>query len=260
LTRIAEGGKAEGPTAAEAVAHELATLILGQLSPGEKLPSEAELAARYGVSRLTMREAVKMVAGRGLLEVSRGRRAVVREPNGAVFSDFLTAIVQYDAKGLFDLVELRLSLEVQSATLAAKRASRPAIAAIEAALQGMRVAEEELRSGRDPAGSELRFQGYDMGFHEAVALASGNRILVYLFEAMADPLQESFFISRRGNELRGHTLADTIAAHQRILDAITQGSPRKAGEAMRVHLENTEGDIRAALSLLSATPSARTAT
>lgn len=226
-------------------------MILSQLSPGEKLPSEAELAARYKVSRLTMREAVKMVAGRGLLEVSRGRRAVVREPDGAMFSDFLTAIIQYDAKGLFDLVELRLSLEVQSATLAAKRASRPAVAAIAAALQGMRSAEEELRTGRDPAGSELKFHGFDMGFHEAVALASGNRILVYLFEAMTDPLHESFYISRRGNELRGHTLADTIAAHQQILDAITQGNSRKAGDAMRTHLENTEGDIRAALSLLS---------
>src|SRR5215217_5610484 len=113
-------------------------MILGELMPGTSLPSEAELAARYDVSRLTIREAVKLLEGRGLLTIARGRRAVVREPDGAAFADFLTSVIRYDPKGLFDLVEVRLSLEVQSATLAAKRATRAGIAAIEGELQGMR--------------------------------------------------------------------------------------------------------------------------
>lgn len=253
---ISEGQqRLDQPTAAMAVAEALARIILTEMSPGISLPSEAELATRYDVSRLTIREAVKLLEGRGLLAIARGRKAVVREPDGAAFADFLTSVIRYDPKGLFDLVEVRLSLEVQSATLAAKRATRAGIAAIESELQGMR---DTLR----PPGTtmthqqELEFHTHDVGFHEAVALASGNRVLGFLFEAMATPLREGFFISRRGHEQRGHTLHDTILAHQRILDCIKAGNSRSAAEAMRSHLKDTERDIRAALSQLALRPSA----
>ena len=244
------------PTAAGAVADDLAQMILGELAPGASLPSEAELAARYDVSRLTIREAVKLLEGRGLLVIARGRKAVVREPDGAAFADFLTSIIRYDPKGLFDLVEVRLSLEVQSATLAAKRATRAGIAAIESELQGMRetVGEPDADMSHE---QELAFHTHDVGFHEAVALASGNRVLGYLFEAMAQPLREGFFISRRGHEQRGHTLHDTIIAHQRILDCIKDGNGRAAADAMRLHLKDTERDIRAALSQLALRPAGR---
>lgn len=246
------GGKLEGPTAASSVADNLTALVLDELQPGSSLPSEGELATRYCVSRLTVREAIKMLAGRGLLEVSRGRRAIVREPDGAAFGDFLKSVVKSDAKGIFDLIEVRLSLEVQSATLAARRASRAGLAAVEAALQGMRDAGAEMH--RDGPDSELHFHRHDIGFHEALALASGNRVLSFLFEAMATPLQDSFFISRRGHLLRGHTIDDTIAAHERIMLAVADGSERFAGEAMRAHLEDTERDIRAAVSNLAGHP------
>ena len=232
------------PTAASAVADDLAQMILGELAPGTSLPSEAALATRYAVSRLTIREAVKLLEGRGLLEIARGRKA---------FADFLTSFIRYDPKGLFDLVEIRLSLEVQSATLAAKRASRAGIAAIESELQGMRdtVGQPDQPMSHD---RELEFHTHDVGFHEAVALASGNRILGFLFEAMAQPLREGFFISRRGHEKRGHTLLGTIEAHQRILDCIKAGNGRAAADAMRLHIKDTERDIRVALSQLALRP------
>lgn len=238
------------PTAAMAIADALARSILNEMAPGVSLPSEAELAARYDVSRLTIREAVKLLEGRGLLVIARGRKAVVREPDGAAFADFLTSVIRYDSKGLFDLIEVRLSLEVQSATLAAKRATRAGIAAIEGELQGMR---DTVGIPGEPMTheQELDFHTHDVGFHEAVALASGNRVLGYLFEAMSQPLREGFFISRRGHEQRGHTLHDTIEAHQRILDCIKAGNGRAAAEAMRFHLKDTERDIRAALSQLA---------
>ena len=243
------------PSAANSVADDLAHEILTQMAPGTSLPSEAELAGRYAVSRLTVREAVKLLAGRGLLDLARGRRAVVREPDGSAFADFLTSIIRYDAKGLFDLVEVRLTLEVQSATLAAKRASRAGITAIETALDGMRgvVAPDGTVPGET---AESRFHDFDVGFHEAIAMASGNRVLSYLFEAMAGPLKEGFFISRRGNEYRGHTALDTIEAHQRILDCIRAGNARAAAEAMRFHLKDTERDIRTALTRMARQPAA----
>ncbi len=244
--------RADQTSAANTVADDLADMILTTMAPGTSLPSEAELAERYAVSRLTIREAVKLLAGRGLLELARGKRATVREPDGAAFADFLISILHNDSKGLFDLIEVRLSLEVQSATLAAKRASRAGIAAIENALQGMRDAE----TATDPD-AETRFHNFDVGFHEAVALASGNRILGYLFEAMAGPLRNGIQISRQGHADRGHTLADTIAHHQRILDAIRAGNTRAAAEAMRLHLKDTERDISKALSNIGAPASRR---
>lgn len=234
-------------TAASSVADELLTLIMGELAPGASLPSEADLAERYDVSRLTVREAVKMLAGRGLLELARGRRAVVREPDGSAFGDFLSSIIQYDPKGLFDLVEVRTALEIQSVTLAAKRASRAGLAAIESTIEAMRGAAHEIKVGGDPEAAEQKFHQADVGFHEALALASGNRILTYLFEAMASPLQESFYLTRRGHELRGHAPEHTIAAHQTILKFVRQGDGRAAAEAMRTHLEDAERDMRIAL-------------
>lgn len=240
------------PSAANAVADDLADMILTSMAPGTSLPSEAELAERYAVSRLTIREAVKLLAGRGLLELARGKRARVREPDGAAFADFLLSVLHNDSKGLFDLVEVRLSLEVQSATLAAKRSSRAGLAAIENALQGMR----DAAAANDPE-AEARFHDYDVGFHEAVALASGNRILGYLFEAMSGPLRNGIQISRQGHANRGHTLTDTITHHQRILDAIRDGNARAAAEAMRLHLKDTERDINKALSNMGAQAPAR---
>lgn len=245
---MAETGKASGgqaPTAAATVAEALAQIVLTEMPPGSSLPSEGDLATRFEVSRLTVREAVKMLAGRGLLDVGRGRRAIVKEPTGIAFSDFLSTVIQNDPKGLFDLVELRMSLEVQSATLAAKRATRAGIVALESSLQGMREAADAGKAG-DP-GSELRFHQNDVGFHEAIALSSGNRLISYLFEAMAAPLRRTLYLSRRGHDLRGHTVDDTIAAHGAILAAIREGSPKAAGVAMRAHLEDTERDIRMAL-------------
>ena len=251
----AEGHASVPPlTATATVAEALAQIVLGELTPGSSLPSEGELAIRFEVSRLTVREAVKMLAGRGLLDVGRGRRAVVKEPTGAAFSDFLSTVIHSDPKGLFDLIELRMSLEVQSATLAARRATRAGIAALESAIQGMRDAATDGKAGIDVEGSELRFHQHDVGFHEAIALSSGNRLISYLFEAMAAPLMRSFSLSRRGHDLRGHTVDDTIAAHVAILEAIRDGNPKAAGLAMRSHLEDTERDIRSGLNAAPSSP------
>jgi DNA-binding FadR family transcriptional regulator len=221
--------------------------ILGELTPGSSLPSEAELAAEFAVSRLTIREAVKVLAGRGLLEVSRGRRAVVREPDGSAFGDFLAAAMKQDPKGLFDLVEVRQALEIQSAVLSAKRINRAGIAAIEGALTGMREAAAKMRRGQDRAEAEHRYHDFDVGFHEALALSSGNRMLTFLLEAMAKPLRDSFHLSMQGHRLIGHAPEDTITAHERIFERVKAGDGRGAAQAMRAHLRDAERDIRAAL-------------
>jgi DNA-binding FadR family transcriptional regulator len=231
-------------TAAESIANQLADFILGELAPGQSIPSEAELATRYQASRLTIREAVKMLVGRGLLDIGRGRRAVVREPDSSVFAGMLVSIVRNDPKGLFDLIELRLGMESLSAGLAAKRASRAGLQAIEGAMDSMRRTAAEAAAAVEDARAEAHFHEADLQFHEAVAMASGNRLIAFIFEAMARPLRESFVMSRRGQTLRGAGRDETLTAHQAILDAIKAGNQRAAVDAMREHLKSTELDIR----------------
>jgi GntR family transcriptional regulator, transcriptional repressor for pyruvate dehydrogenase complex len=243
VTDPAEKRREETSTATASVADELVRMILGQMAPGASLPSEAELAIQHGVSRVTVREAVKMVAGRGLLDLARGRRAVVKEPDSAALGEFMYFLVQNDARGVFDLVEIRSSLEVQAAGLAARRATRPALAAIETALKDMRLAQGTAGTEED----EAAFHEADVGFHLAIALASGNRILITLFEAMAPALKRSFFMSRRGRQLRGQTSEHTVAAHARILACIVAGDANAAEAAMRNHLADALRDMRAAI-------------
>ena len=247
-------GRREEPvgTAAASVAETLAQMILGQMSPGSSLPSEAELATRFSVSRLTIREAVKMLEGRGLLELARGRRAVVREPDSSAFSDFVVSLISNDPKGLFDLIELRIALETMSARAAARQTSRAALQALESAMHGMRTSAEEynqaIESGDDAEPADRRFHDFDLQFHEALAMAGGNRVVAFLFEAMSKSLRESFSMSRRGQAMRGSTREDTVAAHQAVLDAVRAGKQAAAAEAMRLHLTDTAKDIRSHVS------------
>ena len=225
----------------------LTRTIRDELVPGSRLPSEAEIAVSYAVSRLTVREAIKVLAGRGLLDIARGRRAVVRQPDGAAFGDFLAIATQHDAKSFFDLIEVRQALEVQSAALAAKRANRAGLAAVEGALAGMTDAVTGIEAGKDRAAAEARFNRFDVGFHEALALCSGNRMLTLFLEAMAVPLAESFRMSTRGRGLRGQDHAATLAAHRLILESVRRGDSRGAAQAMRAHLKDAEHDLRAAV-------------
>lgn len=247
-----ESQPVSAPSAAGRVADLLAGEILGGMTVGSKLPSEAEMANRFGVSRVTMREAVKTLAGRGLLEVSRGKRATVCAPNGRALGDFLSWIVDYDPKGRFDLVEVRLSLEVQSVSLAAQFASRSAIAAIETAHVGMGSAAVLIENDDSNMEAEQEFHHFDVAFHEAIALAGGNRVLASLIEAISPTLEKTLYMSRRGRALRGLAVAHTVESHQRILDRITARDVDGAARAMHAHLTEAGRDMRAAFDAVQA--------
>lgn len=238
--------RSNGPPLVDHVVAGLTRTIRADLAPGARLPSEARLAEAYAVSRLTVREAVKVLAGRGLLELARGRRAVVRQPDGAAFSEVLAVATGHDAKSFFDLMEVRQALEVQSASLAAKRAGRAGLAAIEGALLGMRRAVADIGAGPDRGAAEGAFNRADVGFHEALALSGGNRMLALFLDAMAPPLADSFRLSTRGRALRGRTHEAVLAAHQAIYDGVEAGDGRAAAQAMRAHLRDSEHDLRAA--------------
>jgi GntR family transcriptional regulator, transcriptional repressor for pyruvate dehydrogenase complex len=232
-------------TAAKIVVEKLTLRILNEFKPGMQLPSEADLAVEFLVSRITIREALKVLSGRGLVEIARGRRAEIKQPDGSAYSEFLRSLIKSEPKCLFDLLQVRRSLEIQSVVLASRHASRAGLAAIEAALQAMRQAVTDFDKSGDEA-AETGFHQADVGFHEAMALAGGNRVLTYLFEGMSATLQEAFISSRKGQLLRGYTLQDSIESHVRIFQFVSDRDEKSAADATTMLLDNAEKDLRAA--------------
>jgi GntR family transcriptional repressor for pyruvate dehydrogenase complex len=220
----------------DSVIERIEELIFSRLEPGEVLPSEGRLADALGVSRLSVREATRTLEARGLLEISKGRRPRVAAPSGSLVGDFFQIAVRRDPRALLDLLEVRRALEVHIAALAARRATSGAIADMEMSINAMRAAREF-----------EAFHTADVRFHENLAAASGNRLLVFLIEAFAEPLRESRQRSFAGHTARGGQVDDVIEQHQKILDAVEARNPKAAAQAMREHLQQTEQDLRTLL-------------
>ncbi|HVQ94428.1 MAG TPA: FCD domain-containing protein [Mycobacteriales bacterium] len=228
----------------ERVVRRLDQLVLAELEPGAELPSESELASELAVSRLTVREAVRSLQARGLVETRRGRRPRVAYPNAAPVGDFFTSVIRRDPRQLLDLLEVRLALEVHIASLAAQHASRASIAALELALAAMRQPADASTVDNPDA-----VHAADLQFHQALAAASGNQLLDFLIEAMEGPLHASRLRSLRGHLARGGTVADVIEQHARILDRVVARDAAGAAAAMRDHLAQTARDLRVAFAL-----------
>ncbi|GAA5200594.1 FadR/GntR family transcriptional regulator [Rugosimonospora acidiphila] len=233
----------------EQVVRRIEQLVLGDLEPGAELPSESDLGTELGVSRLTVREAIKGLQARGLVEIHRGRRPTVAYPNARPIGDFFASAIRRDPRQLLDLLEVRRALEVHTASLAAQRASRAEVAAAESALAAM----SQVAEGGDPDA----IHAADIRFHESLAAASGNQLLNFLIEAMEGPLHASRLQSLRGHLTRGGSIADVIGQHDAILDRIRARDAAGAAAAMRDHLAQTARDLRAAFATLS-TPEAET--
>lgn len=233
------------------VAERLERWVLENLEPGSLLPAEKDLAERYEVSRLTIREGMKHLVGRGLLDTSQGRRARVTRMQGIPLTSFLAYAATGEPASVLDLIEVRIALEVQSASLAATRANRAGIAAIENALAAMRTAADATDTSQGESDIALlvaRYNEADVRFHEALALASGNRILSALLESIEVPLRKSFDLSINNQIVDGHvSLNENVHAHAEILEFVRQGEVRKAATAMRSHLKQAKRDLRAGL-------------
>jgi GntR family transcriptional repressor for pyruvate dehydrogenase complex len=223
-----------GASVLDSVVESLEALIFDSFEPGDTLPAEGKLAEALGVSRLTVREATRSLEARGLLEISRGRRPRVAAPNGSLVGDFFQLAIRRDPRALLELLEVRRALEVHIASLAARRASAGEIADLELSIAAMRAAGQEFEA----------FHRADVRFHENLASACGNRLLVFLIEAFQEPLRASRQRSFAGHLARGGGVADVISQHQAILEAVKAHDAKAAAQAMRAHLQQTEQDLR----------------
>jgi DNA-binding FadR family transcriptional regulator len=212
-------------------------IVGGALAEGERLPTETELAQRFGVSRGVAREGLRSLEERGLVTVKHGSGATVR-PAGEwdMFNpDVIVAVLSGDhgAQLLGDYLECRRLLEIEAAGLAAERATGAHLVALSEALEQM-TAAAVLTAGAPSA--EDRFHDADVAFHRAVIQATGNRAL----GRMTEPVHRALAAARRPLARPELRLERSLPEHRRILAAIADGDADAARAAMRDHLLTVE--------------------
>ena len=212
----------------------LQTIRLGVLQPGESLPPERELAARLGVSRDTVREAIKSLSLLGLLEQRIGDGTYLSRSS----SDLLPQVIEWGLllgeKRLDDLLEARYHLEVLLSGLAAQRRTEEQLARL-----------RELVAQMHAAGSD-DLDGYvraDIAFHLQVAACSGNTVLAGVLTNIQSLLQAW---ATRVIHAAGETHT-SLAMHQPILDALENGDPEAARRAMTLHMDRAIRRLRESL-------------
>ncbi len=221
---------------AQRVADRLFAMITsGAFEPAARLPTEPELAAMTGVSRMTLREAVRLLQAKGVVSVEHGRGTFVRPMSDWFILDPAVmrarAASERDADEIFGKVlEARRLVEVGVAGLAATRRTARHVTEMRAALN-------EMRRGVD-AGAIETFTAADVAFHQAVMRAAGNEVIAAFFMSVEGLVLESRRRTSEAAEARAHA----VAAHAAILAAIEVGDPAEAHRAMDAHLAQTFED------------------
>ncbi len=204
----------------------LSHIVQSELEPGDRLPGERDLAARLGVSRTTVRQAIVQLRVEGLVDVRHGGGTFLRplDPQAEA-----VAAVLDRRRRLPEVLEARRALEVPIAGLAAARRTEPDLAAIDAGLERMR---------HEVAAGEPGLDG-DAAFHAAVTAAAHNPTLAELMDHLADAITEtrSESLAQPGRPPR------SLHDHEAIARAIRAGDADAARAAMQAHLGHV-GDLK----------------
>jgi DNA-binding FadR family transcriptional regulator len=213
----------------ETAAKQLISYIINNdLPPKAKLPNEFELSEILQVGRSTVREAVKLLVSRNILEVRQGAGTFIVEQQIGVSSDPLGLIFIKDKRKLIiDLLEIRMMIEPRICSLAALNATPEDIAQMRAFADDV---EDYISSGQNHAQA-------DIDLHTKIATASGNLVLPNLLPIIQRAVALFSNITQR--ELR----QDTIASHRAIVTAIKERNPVAASDAMTIHIANIRNNI-----------------
>jgi GntR family transcriptional regulator, transcriptional repressor for pyruvate dehydrogenase complex len=214
----------------EDVARQIQTLIVeGSLEPGDLLPPERQLAERFGVSRNSVRDALRALEVVGLVVARQGEGNVVSDVSPESLVAPIATLLLRKRKLVAELLEFRKMLEPALAARAAIRASRDEIAHLEEILDRQRA--RALRG-------ESTIQE-DSEFHYAIALAARNSVVRSLLDVVMDLLRET---RARSLQVEGR-LERSLAGHVRVLEAIKAGDADGAERAVRQHLEEIESIV-----------------
>jgi GntR family transcriptional repressor for pyruvate dehydrogenase complex len=226
------------PSLADEVTDELLTRIIdGRYGAGTALPAEGELARDTGVSRLTIREAIKPLRAKNVVRIERGRGTYVNPVDEWTALEALVRATLHreSAAGRTlpeRLIEARRIVEVGAAELAAERRTDEDTARLDGLLAEMAAADE--------AGDVDAFVAADLAFHETVLHAAGNGLIA----ALLDPLSRLLVPARRQTSEVGEIRRHALEYHAAILESIRAGDSEQARRAMHDHIEQTQEDLR----------------
>ncbi|MFJ2608251.1 FadR/GntR family transcriptional regulator [Streptomyces sp. NPDC091279] len=211
----------------------LTEIIDGRHPPDSALPAEGELSERAGVSRLTVREAVKRLRAQNVVRVVRGRGTYVNPPDRWTALEPVVRAASRGAGGALAsrLVEARRLIENGAAELAATRRTDDDLAELRRQLGLMREAAR--------VGDTEQFVQADIDFHDVVMRASGNLFVPLLFEPFGALLVEA----RRETSAVPEIRTNALAHHEAVLAALETGSPANARAAMDAHMNQTADDL-----------------
>ena len=220
----------------DAAARQIELLILrGVLRPGERLPSERELADQMQISRPSLREAVAELQTAGLLTARPGAGVFVADLMGNAFSPALLHLFRRHPEAVFDYLEFRRDLEGQAAERAARDGAPTDHAVISDLMDRMTAAHH--------AGQAEEEARLDAAFHMAIVEAGHNVIMLHVMRSMFDLLREGVFYNREVIFARAATREALLSQHRDIRDAILSGDGPAARRAVEAHLDF----VRAAL-------------
>jgi GntR family transcriptional regulator, transcriptional repressor for pyruvate dehydrogenase complex len=217
----------------QSVVRQIEQLILrGILRPGERLPSERDLADKLGVSRPSLRDAIGELAEAGLLTSKAGSGVFVAEVLGSAFSPALVRLFATHDEAVFDYIAFRRDMEGLAAERAARLGSDIDLQVIDAIFRKMEAAHQK----RDPTDeAEL-----DAAFHMAIIEASHNVIMLHMLRSMFDLLREGVFYNRQVMFRNRITREELLDQHRAMNDAVQARDPVAARTAVEAHLAYVE--------------------
>lgn len=199
-------------------------IVAGDLRPGDRLPAERQLAEQFGVSRTAVREAIKSLAEKGLVDIMVGRGTFVTSPSHAHVVESLTLLLRVEESSVEDLQAARTLVEVPVAGLAAEHRTSENLAVLRDRLAEMESSLNDVE----------RFVEADTAFHVELARATGNAALVLLTQALTALIQKerTFMLHFLEDELRA-----AVDSHRQLLTAVEAGDAEATRRAMQDHLD-----------------------
>lgn len=228
--------KVDSEKLSHSVVRQIEHLILqGILRPGERLPSERDLADRLTVSRPSLREAVATLEEAGLVVTRAGSGIYVADVLGSAFSPALVRLFSTHADAVADYVSFRRDMEGLAAERAAHLGSDTDLQVIDSVFQKMLAAHAK----RDPADEAA----LDAEFHMAIIEASHNVILLHMMRSMFDMLREGVFYNRQAVFRHRQTRDLLLDQHRAIRDAILARDPAAARAAVAAHMDYVQATL-----------------
>ena len=203
----------------------------GELKPGDELPSEKEFSEKLGVSRFSLREALRVAQTQGLIDINQGKKPTVAYPSAShAVSMMSLTLKRGNKKSLFDLINAREALECKIARIAAEKITDEQLYEIEEIISLMEIKDRPIDY----------YVKKDTEFHNRILKSTDS----FVFEIMLSPVTELISESREAT-LKSGGVKRASDAHRRIFLALKKHDPDLAEKEMRQHLKNAEEDLKA---------------